>query len=470
MRRYCSEITEDGLIFIFLIASLTLGCLLHVFLLQTSELDELRVNLVVTTITVCLGLAAFYLYDKIKLLWLVLFAYLIAAFYLNLFALYFYNIDVRVTLALLKNAFILCTLFFILIRYKRCATTGIVYFIYVLIVTVISDTPLQATLGYLVNTFIPIALLLTIAKASIVNIQKGKQVTSFSFFWLITIGIFFSALAGVLFSYFIIDREIIIDQQAIKGYGHIEGLPRNWWSNINGALYPRLAGTAEDPIFFGYFCAFMSYIAFSFKKYFLGLLLISLVLFSLVKGAFLLVLLSGLCLIFFKFSKVVIKESVAGAYAFAGIVAAYIAISSVSNTSANVHVLGLLRPFNNIPNIGWVQNMLGHGAGSSGNLYKAEMQGNLSYQEWLQGGAESSFGLLFYQTGFLGLIILFSALFNIFKVLRNDAAKALWVIYWANASIQENLINLNYLAMLFATIIVLEGRSVTKHFWAYTNK
>lgn len=103
------------------------------------------------------------------------------------------------------------------------------------------------------------------------------------------------------------------------------------------------------------------------------------------------------------------------------------------------------------------QTLFGHELGTSGNLFKAAAGGELSHLAWLRGGAESGVGLLFYQTGALGQSLVVWLLIRGYQQLTQATTQGLWVglwvVYWASAAVQENLINLNFLALLLVVAI-----------------
>lgn len=309
----------------------------------------------------------------------------------------------------------------------------------------------QVKLQYLANSFIPIALLITFISLK----SQAPDLPSYSNTnirpWAVLL--LLSAPIGALISLVLIPPEYFLEQQSAKGYELISGYPRPWWTNIGDNLYLRFPGTSEDPILFGYITAAVSLALISEKKKALAILTILLTFISMSKGA--IIWLIGSLILSVLSEKLKQKRLVYFASSSA-IIALYLQGASNLKTSASVHLVGLLSPIQNALSSPGIESMLGHGIGSSGNILKSYLMGDLSHDDWLSGGAESGLGLVIYQSGLLGGITLALATFSAFKKLKSPLSKSAWAIYWINALMQENLVNLNYLICLFVVIYAAE--------------
>lgn len=327
-----------------------------------------------------------------------------------------------------------------------------------------SATPLMPRMGYALNTYLPLGLFFIALPC--IHSQAAHSEYAERSAWLNTLTLLFliTVPLGLIVSHYLISPETLILQQAAKGYDHINGYPRNWWSEIGGDLYLRLTGTAEDPILYGYLAGFLAYVALIRGRLVAAGILLTVLTASLVKGALLMVIgawtLAGL----FRLLLMPPGRCALGVALMSMVIAVYVFGSEVVRTSANAHVLGLWLPFEQAlkGEVPPQELLIGHGPGSSGNLFKASLDGELAWREWLSGGAESGFGLLFYQTGIVGAGLVLWLIVCGFARLHKPASLGLWTMYWANSAVQENLINLNYLALLLACLMLLESLPATE--------
>lgn len=393
----------------------------------------------------------------------VLVVYALCAFYLTLVGLALFEQDTRNLLAVTKNLLVCAGWAWIALHYR--GPVRLLPGLLLLTWGVLAVQPWQIArfslpwAGYVMNTYVPLSLFFIAFYALTAARPPRSFVPCSGSLYVCTWLVLLSAPVGWLLSYVLINSELIVWQQALKGYSHIEGYPRNWWAYISGQLYPRASGTAEDPIFYGYLAGFLAYIWLVRGSLMWAGLLTLLVIAAVVKGAMML-LLGGVVFwaILHFCAPLSFMRSVLGLLLLSGLVMFYVLASGVSQTSADIHVLGLWLPFEQVwkGEVSLSNVVFGHGIGSSGNLFKAMMGSGLSHRAWLEGGAESGFGLIFYQTGALGLTLLLLLIAKGFQRCQHNATRGLWLVYWANAAIQENLINLNFLALLFVTVAVLE--------------
>ena len=453
-----------------MLAWLCLG-FIGVALLQATLGSTSWALLAVAALAVLAALPLLVLSTPPQALLVTLLAYTLCAFYLTLGLTQHFAMDARTAFAGFKNLLLLTVLVWWALGPGGTASPWRPMewlFALFLVALVWVETPMLAPrLGYFLNSFLPLLLcFLALRRLPEGGAYRPRQGSALL---VITLAFLATAPLGWIISHHLIDSEVLIAQQAAKGYGHIEGYPRNWWTYLQGELYLRLSGTAEDPVLYGYFAAFLGYLWLARGGLVWVGLLSLVVLASMVKGAMLLMA-SGLAFwwLFQGARPLARLHGILGALLMLLLIAFYVWASGVSETSADVHVLGLWLPFQQVlvGEVGAWQAWFGHGLGSSGNLYKASLGGALSNLEWLRGGAESGFGLVFYQTGAVGLALLLWLVYRGTRHLKAPAARGLWVIYWANAAVQENLINLNYLTLLLAALALLEawhGKEGTLH-------
>lgn len=409
------------------------------------------------------GALALFVGHTTNMLLITLIAYALGGFYLTLSGIAWFSVDIRQFIAIFKNLIILASFAWIAVQYR--GSLRLLPWAWAFLVAVLAFQPFQdyrfslPWAGYGLNTYLPLALFFLAFYALSERSHPVAHRFVSSSLYMATLLFMISAIVGLVVSLYLLPNALIVEQQALKGYGHIDGYPRNWWSYLGGSLYLRLAGTAEDPVFFGYIAGFLAYIWLSRGSPVWAGLLVLLVIASLVKGAMMLLLGGVVFWAILYFSRPVsFLRSWLAITLLGGLIAFYVIASGISQTSADVHVLGLWLPFEQMlkGETSIIESVFGHGIGSSGNLYKSISEEPLSNLAWLQGGAESSFGLIFYQTGFVGLALLLALILRGFQRCRMDAARGLWIVYWANAAVQENLINLNYLTLLFITVAILE--------------
>lgn len=387
----------------------------------------------------------------------ILIAYYILAFYIAIFSPKISDVspsEIRTALALTKNLSIcgtLCVYVFFNRRKINVLSIESTFGICILLSALIPVDYTSVKFQYLANSYIPLYL----SVIAIATFLKSPPTRSNNLNYQAWINpILITAPAGFIISYLLIPSDFFVTHQEAKGYELISGLPRNWWSSVGDSLYLRFSGTSEDPILFGYLCAALATILSAQKRYIGLFLLAALTISSLSKGAIIWML--GSILIPLAIKRFKWK---APAYTLITLALIYLYINGSSDlkTSANVHLIGLATPFIQAINTPNISSLIGHGVGSSGNILKSALLGDISNDDWLSGGAESGLGLLIYQTGLIGATVAVALVIIIFRKLQSDTSKSAWIVYWANALLQENLINLNYIILLTAVIFTCES-------------
>lgn len=309
-------------------------------------------------------------------------------------------------------------------------------------------------IGYFGNSFLPL-LICTALLASMDRLKcsavRAKQVLD-----VLVVYVLFAALIGLALSLDFWRDAGAGMLQIDRGGRTIEGVPAYWWSQIGHWLIPRFHGLYEDPIFAGYIFGAFCLLCFVYQRILLSVIFAGLMIATLSKGAFLLVLAS------FVFSRALsrrmFQSKISVALAALASVFLYGFVSEISNTSASVHLRGLLLPFANMGEYSIFQIAFGHGVGSGGNLHRLAYGGDLS-DLWLATGSESGIGTLFYQLGFAGLISLLFAIITIIPSLTTWS-RSIVIVYIINLFFQENLLNFNYLFILLFSVWMTESARI----------
>ncbi|QCY11381.1 hypothetical protein [Pseudomonas sp. MPC6] len=365
---------------------------------------------------------------------------------------------IRTSLALTKNTAICVllsiTLISLTLKDKEFPFSMLIFCACVIIGTI---TPVQhsgAKFQYLANSFIPLVLSLLILYRLSTN-KSSLKINSTP--WLVLLAL--SVPIGALISLILMPPEYYQDQQGAKGFELIAGYPRIWWTPIGDHFILRFPGTSEDPILFGYIAASIALALYSESKYIKFFIAMAITIISLSKGA--IIWLAGSILISAVSSRVT-QRNLVYILSVIALITLYLKGASDLNTSANVHILGLFGPIETALTNRDLSSLIGHGIGSSGNILKSYLLGDISQDDWLGGGAESSLGLLVYQIGLIGVAAFFASIIKIFTNIKSPIAKSAWLIYWTNAMLQENLINLNYIILLTFVVATIESNHQKK--------
>lgn len=302
---------------------------------------------------------------------------------------------------------------------------------------------------YFLNSFMPIFILFYILQK-----LEYKKVT-FKIFNLFIWFYFLSLLISIFIMFNLIHWETDFFYKLYENspFALVNDLPRTWFTTFLGLdLFRRFNGTLADPIIFGYISAtVLLIITYSKDK---KILIYPIVLFfllsSLSKGSYALyILVVALNIVGFKFY----YKNIFYWLLFVLICVMGLAFGSLGKgSSVDIHFLGLVFPFLNLLDYSMIEILIGHGFTSGGNLAKGI--GIVNESNWLQTGAESGIGTIFYQTGLLGLLFV---IIIFYKQIQKSKlyAKNFITIYFVLMFTQENLINMNYLMLLFIGVIFL---------------
>jgi|TARA_X000001388_G_scaffold35536_1_gene25037 hypothetical protein len=390
---------------------------------------------------------------------IILTSYYFSAFYLTLTLPHYFEIEtssLRISLALLKSILICAAMSIGIshhIKRQGLPPTPIVLLTFsILISTMLPVEQAGVKLQYLANTYIPLIL----STAALQYHLSSKKITepSVKNYQGLAIAVLLSIPLGYLISFQLIPTEFFSEHQGNKGFSLYNGLPLTWWTVLGDHVIARFPGTSDDPILFGYISSALCIVFLSGRKYLLAALFSFAAIISLSKGALIWLiatsLMAGMTTKIKQRNYIYIVGSIV-------LVAGYLSFASAANTSANVHIVGLVSPIVSAITSFGPSSLIGNGVGSSGNLLKIFLMGDLDTDSWLAGGAESGIGLLVYQIGFIGTGAFILAAFRIFGMLSSPFAKCAWIIYWVNASMQENLINLNYIIIISFTVYACES-------------
>ena len=274
--------------------------------------------------------------------------------------------------------------------------TILTFFFILLISSFIPVEYFQVKFIYLLNSFLPMFFILFILTHLLLlnnktNIQNELTAYLNVSFYLIASWAMFGYLYGLVF-YF--DSWEIFDIgtfYSLKGYEAIEGLPRSWWIPIGDSIIFRFPATFENPITASYFAAFFAMTAFSLRQYLLGFTFFIFTLISISKGAILFLLLAAFVILSSRISLLlrglllrILDSPTILTLLLIGYIIFQIALSEVFESSASIHIMGLVLPFKNIDQYSIFELLFGHGIGSRENFFKAALGGEIDVNTWLK--------------------------------------------------------------------------------------
>lgn len=412
----------------------------------------LLLHLLIFSIILSLSLLMYYnkIYLKINLLISSFMTYLIFYFFIQ--SMFFdaedFDIKQKLVIILKLSIFYISSMFLIypLSLYKKY----IIYYFYccfLFILMAINNLSIMEKSIYFLNSFLPIFILFYILQKLEYEKVNFKIFNMFIWFY------FLSLLISIFIIFNLIHWEIDFFYKLYENspFALVNNLPRTWFTTFLGLdLFRRFNGTLADPIIFGYISAtILLILTYSKDK---KILIFPIVLFfllsSLSKGSYALyILVIVLNIIGFKF----FYKNIFYWLLFVLICVVSLAFGSLGQgSSADVHFLGLILPFLNLLDYSIIEILIGHGFTSGGNLAKGI--GIINELNWLQTGAESGIGTIFYQTGLLGLLFIITIFYRQIEISKLFA-KNLITVYFILMFTQENLINMNYLMLLFIGII-----------------
>lgn len=366
---------------------------------------------------------------------------------------------------LILNALLLLSITFFLFRLNmRAFLLTILAVGFLGLNFLLSPAPIQARAIYLLNSFLPFYLFPILIIIFIKNIQVDSHLSFYkkNIFWIIlliiSMGVLFWISIG--FSYDIFRPDLVSSIRSRDGipidYGEFPG---SWSSRIGEMRFTRIPGTFADPIQWGYFLMFATILSFYyFRTIFLSFVLIFLLLFSGAKGAMLFLISASLLYLVYKKMEIFFKP--------AFIIWASVILFAVSyfNTSGLIHMEGLIGGTKSILVAPIHEMLMGYGLGSGGNMLSIANPDSFSKDLWLETGAESGFGTLIYQTGIIGVLLIFLIIRELFltifesKNLSLNLKKyliSILLVYYTIFFIQENLLNVSFVGMLFMVIVFL---------------
>lgn len=347
----------------------------------------------------------------------------------------------------------------------------------ILISSLISVKILNVKIIYLFNSFLPFWLILILLYFFLIEINNNSVFRK-SFYLILnqTYFILIAILLGIYSCGFIlyfnswegINFEHIY---SLKGYELLEGFPRSWWFPLGDKLYFRFVALVDNPITSGYISSLICITALSKRYWFIFIFFLISCILSFSKGSMLLLFSCTFFGLFYtifpSLTAKMSKKLLSSVYIFIIIilflVALVTAMMQLTQTSADIHWLGLTLPFLHIQEYTLTEFIFGHGIGSGGNFLKGAMGSeNISFMTWLKSGSESGIGTIFYQIGLCGLFFFVLAYLKVYKLLQAPYCKIIMIVYFFNLLLQENLLNLNILILLFFSIIMIEIHYLNK--------
>lgn len=311
---------------------------------------------------------------------------------------------------------------------------------------------------YLINTFVPL-FFTYIGVLFLLDTSKGfiNQTIVFkalAFFILVSLIYFI----GLDLFYDVVRPDLISAMRSKDGtpieYGTYPG---SWGSMIAGVRFNRFVGSFPDPILFGYFVALMAVFLFSKKSYLLSAFFVLMILLSGAKGALLLFINSLFLVAVFKYFKRFRGLAVIGLVAF------QVFVAMLFQSSASIHLEGLLGAINSVLSGSLREFLFGYGIGGGGNL--ARFSEDAFGHGWLESGSESGVGVLLYQLGIVGglvyiyiIYLVDSKLIKLYQSSKDTSylyALAAILAVFINSFMQENCINASILSMLLLTVIFI---------------
>jgi len=330
-------------------------------------------------------------------------------------------------------------------------------FLVIVIFSFLKSSDKGIAIQYLANVYIPLLFSLhiyifTLSKNNFyINVNKFRIFpVHFVLITLILIDIFFILLDMVsfidLYSFYMEVGRIL------RG----EGTVGNFRTIIFGMQINRIPGIFADPIVAGYaLTGIFFFFFFTIKNLYLKIILLTLV-FILIfmtfsKAAYIMLTIGLLGLFIYKIKMSLNKKIILiiWMYVITLIFAILRALQGEVGDSSAIHVLGLVLPFSQPFGINY---FIGNDLGSGGNM-----------GGWLEQGAESFIGLLMYNTGLIGvLLIVFIFLrLTITAIKRKDLIGEFFIavllpVFWVSF-LQENSFNLSYTVprLILYTLIML---------------
>lgn len=373
---------------------------------------------------------------------------------------------------------ILLCCFCLIVFYKERKTRSVVLFtaLFFMISFFSSDAELIAKVAYVSNSFVPYFTLLFLFYVYKMNDGFGIRVVNSP--PLLVIMFFAIVVGGLLINYIYYEAydwfrpDLLTSIRTRDGaplpYGEY---PSYWQSVFYSFRLVRISASFPDAIVFGYVMAFFAFYFYwrrSFFLLFIGLVLLAI---TLSKGA-LAFFIQAVVLNFAMRMSTVLFYTISGMFLIAQVM-----LSGVLDTSASVHLEGLVGAFSSIYHGNLFNYFFGYGLGEGGNLDRLVNFGREERSIWLSTGSESGVGVITYQLGGIGLMLASYLLFskaNMLKKSNNMSSSFVYPSVFSlsiNAFLQETVINASISGILIFFILMVEsGRKKTIEYPKYITK
>lgn len=365
---------------------------------------------------------------------------------------------------ILNSLLVLTIIFFLNKLNKRTIVLTIITLLFLGLNFLLAPAPILARTIYLFNSFLPFYLFPILLIIFIKNIHFDSHLSFYkkNIFWIILLIVSIGILywINIDFSYDIFRPDLVSSVRSSDGMAVEYGeLPRSWRSRIGEIRFNRIPGTFADPIQWGYFLMFATILSFHyFRTFILALFLILLLILSGAKGAMLFLISVSFLYFVYKnmelsFKPIFIIWSLSILFA-----------ASYFNTSGLVHMEGLIGGTTSILTAPINNFLCGYGLGSGGNMLSLANPDNFSRESWLTTGSESGFGTLIYQTGILGVLLMLFIIWELFNsILKSEKISlnlkklliSILLVYYIIFLIQENLLNISFVGMLYMVLVFL---------------
>jgi hypothetical protein len=318
---------------------------------------------------------------------------------------------------------------------------SILILIFLTSISFLKSSDLFTGLKYLLNVYFPL-IISFIFLLNLSNIKINPLLYKYNklFFNIICLIIFVNIYFIILhiFSFINLNEFYFIVGNELRG-----GSEGNFRTIIFNMQIERFSGIFADPILAGYFFVsiffyFLLFVKNQYLKFFLLLIIASLIALTISKASYLMLLLGFISYIIYKtkLRKSFKIFTIIILYGFTLLFAILRALKDGITDSSAIHVLGLTLPFANSLGLNYI---FGHDLGSGGNM-----------GGWVQQGAESFVGLLMYNTGLIGVFIYIYLIFHTVKYtvsvksIVNFYVLIVWLpVMWASF-LQENSFNMSF--------------------------
>jgi hypothetical protein len=310
---------------------------------------------------------------------------------------------------------------------------------------------------YLANVYIPLLFSLHIYTFTLSKNNFRNDINKFK---MLPVNFILTSLILADFFFILLDIMSFIDLKSFyMEVGKVlrgEGTIGNFRTIIFGIKTIRIPGIFADPIVAGYaLSAIFFFFFFSIRNLYLKIILLTivsiLIFITFSKGAYLMLTIGLLSLFIYKTKMSLNKKNVLiiGMYIITLTFTILRALQDGVTDSSAIHVLGLVLPFSQSFGINY---FIGNDLGSGGNM-----------GGWVEQGAESFIGLLMYNTGLIGVLIVIFIFFKltIIALERKDLIGKFFIAVplpvFGASFLQENSFNLSYTIprIILFTFIIL---------------